>query len=94
MKNSNNKLRVIAQTGELTYKSEYFKSYNYVPRLLYNNLINKSRLVITPDGAGNILTIMRFGKKAIIIPRQKGLKEIKISGATSKWRNYEALLLL
>jgi len=79
LKNSNKKLRIIAQTGELNYKSEFFKSYNYIPRLIYNNLIDKSRLIITPDGAGNILTIMSFGKKAIVIPRQKELKEIKIS---------------
>ena len=79
IKNSSTKLKCIVQTGDLRYKSDFFLSFNYIDRKLYERIIMESRLVITSDGAGNILTLIKYNKKFIVFPRRKDLGEIKIN---------------
>lgn len=71
IENSNIKQRIIVQAGYTRYESERMEIAKFFSPEEVEDLIKKSRLVITHGGTGSILTSLRHNKKTIACARLK-----------------------
>ena len=60
---------VIVQAGHTKFNSSKMKIFDFIPRDELNQLMDKSRIVITHGGVGSIMTALKLGKKVVAIPR-------------------------
>ena len=65
----NIKDKVIVQSGNTKYKSNNMEIFDFVSNRKLEELIEKSKLVITHGGVGSILTALKHNKKVIAAPR-------------------------
>lgn len=69
------KEKVIVQAGYTKYESKNMEMFDLIPTDEFNELIEKSSLVITHGGVGNILSAIKKGKPVIAAARLKKFKE-------------------
>lgn len=66
---------VIAQTGYEKIKTNNFKTVQLISESEFENLVNKSSLVITHAGTSSIIKSLSYGKKVVVVPRMKKFNE-------------------
>ncbi len=66
---------VIMQISYSSYKPRNAKYFDFVPLFEMERLIKAARLIVTHDGAGSILTALKYNKPMIVIPRLKKFGE-------------------
>lgn len=66
---------VFAQIGYSSYIPLNFKFSKFVDAQKFNELIEKSDLIITHAGTGTIINSIKKGKKVIAVPRMKEFNE-------------------
>lgn len=71
----NIKDKVIVQSGNTKYKSNNMEIFDFVSNRKLEELIEKSKLVITHGGVGSILTALKHNKKVIAAPRLSKYRE-------------------
>lgn len=69
------KEKVIVQAGYTKYESKNMEIFDLLPTDEFNELIEKSSLVITHGGVGNILSAIKRNKPIIAAARLKKFKE-------------------
>lgn len=69
------KEKVIVQAGHTKYESVNMEIFDYAPTDEFNKYIEKSSLVITHGGVGNILSAIKKSKPVIAAARLKKFKE-------------------
>ena len=69
------KEKVIVQAGHTKYESKNMEIFDLLPTDEFNELIEKSSLVITHGGVGNILSAIKRNKPIIAAARLKKFKE-------------------
>lgn len=69
------KEKVIVQAGHTKYESKNMEIFDLIPTDEFNDLIEKSTLVITHGGVGNILSAIKKNKPVIAAARLKKFKE-------------------
>ncbi|HEX2945826.1 MAG TPA: PssE/Cps14G family polysaccharide biosynthesis glycosyltransferase [Clostridia bacterium] len=62
---------IVAQTGYSTYKPLRFRYEKFLNFDEFDDLLEKSSLVITHGGTGTIIKALRRGKRVIAVPRMK-----------------------
>lgn len=67
--------KVVVQAGSTKYKSTNMEIFDLIDPDTFNDLIKKSKFVITHAGVGTILSAILAGKKVIAVPRLKKYKE-------------------
>lgn len=67
--------KVVVQAGYTKYESKNMEIFDLIPTDEFNSLIEKSDLVITHGGVGNILSAIKKGKPVIAAARLKKFKE-------------------
>lgn len=67
--------KVVVQAGYTKYESKNMEIFDLIPTDEFNKLIEKSDLVITHGGVGNILSAIKKGKPVIAAARLKKFKE-------------------
>ena len=63
--------KVVVQAGATKYNSNKMEIFDYVEKDHMNDLIEKSRFIITHGGVGSITNCLKMGKKVIAVPRLK-----------------------
>jgi UDP-N-acetylglucosamine transferase subunit ALG13 len=67
---------IIAQIGNTKYIPKNIKYFRFIEdEKKFLDIIKKSRVVISHAGAGTILTLSRYNKQMIIVPRLKKFNE-------------------
>lgn len=66
---------VIVQTGYSDYKPVNYKSIDFIEKHKIDEIILKSRFIISHGGSGNIIEALKKNKKIIAIPRDSDLNE-------------------
>ena len=66
---------VIAQIGYSTYIPRNYKYYKFIDKDKIEDIIDKSKVIVTHGGSGNIIESLKNNKKIIAIPRKSELKE-------------------
>jgi len=66
---------VIAQIGSTKYQPKNIKYFTYIEEELILKLYKESRIIVTHAGAGTLLTILKYKKPVIIVPRLKKYNE-------------------
>ena len=61
--------KVFAQVGKSKYKIKNFDSVDFLDRDKFNEMIDKSDLVLTHGGTGVIINSLKKGKKVLAVPR-------------------------
>lgn len=69
------KEKVIVQTGYTEYKPRKCKWFKFVSPGEFEKMCEKSDLIITHAGVGSIMTCLKLGKTAIVVPRLKKFNE-------------------
>ena len=69
------KEKVVAQTGNSTYKPRNYSHCTFIEEKKMQNLYKNSRLVIMHAGAGSIITALNYKKPIIVVPRLKKFGE-------------------
>ena len=69
------KERVVIQTGYTEYKPRKCKWFKFVSPEEFEKMCEKSDLIITHAGVGSIMTCLKLGKIAIVVPRLKKFDE-------------------
>ncbi len=65
------KEKVIAQLGftKYSFRAKNVEAFDYLPPERFEEIMKKSKVVITHGGAGTIMLAIRFGKPVIAVPR-------------------------
>lgn len=66
---------IIAQRGNSDYVPKNFKSYDFLDKETFDQLIEKADMVITHSGVGSIITALKSKRPVIVFPRLKKYKE-------------------
>lgn len=61
--------KVVVQCGHTRYLSNNMELLDFISIEKFNELINKSNLIITHGGVGSILNAIKSNKKVIAVPR-------------------------
>lgn len=61
---------IIVQSGNTPYESKVLNVVPFVDHNEMNKLISKSSFVVTHAGIGSIVSVLKSGKKVIVIPRR------------------------
>ena len=69
------KLEIFAQTGHSNYRPKNFRFKKFLNEKEFEEMIEKSTLIIGHGGAGIIINSLNKNKKIIIMPRLKELRE-------------------
>lgn len=75
IKRGNIKEKVVVQAGYTKYSSDNMEIFDLIPTDEFNELIEKSSVVITHGGVGNILSAIKKNKPVIAAARLKKFKE-------------------
>jgi UDP-N-acetylglucosamine transferase subunit ALG13 len=67
---------VIAQIGSTKYQPKNLKYFTYLTEEQISKYFTESRIIVTHAGAGTLLTILKYNKPVIIVPRLKKYNEI------------------
>ena len=67
--------KVVVQSGYTKYNSNYMEMYDYVSKEKFDELLNKSDLIITHGGVSTIVAAIKNAKKVIAVPRLKEYNE-------------------
>ena len=70
IENGNIKEEVIVQAGFTKYESDKMKIFDMISKENLEDLVKKSRLIITHGGVGSIQTALQENKKVIAVPRK------------------------
>ena len=70
------KEKLIAQIGHTQYTPKNYKWFKFLAGSAYEDLLRKSGLIITHDGAGTIAKAMKYKKSLIIVPRLQRYGEV------------------
>ncbi len=62
---------VFAQSGASNYKPKHFKSKDFLNREEFQDVMERSTIVITHGGTGAIVGAIKRGKKVVAVPRLK-----------------------
>lgn len=62
---------VIAQIGNSDYKPSNYKHYQFLDKELFDDYINKARIIVAHSGVGTITTALKAEKPVIVFPRLK-----------------------
>jgi len=68
--------KVFIQTGVSKLTPTHAGFRDFVSMEEMNSLIEKARVVIAQAGAGTIITVLKYGKPLILVPRLKQFNEI------------------
>lgn len=60
---------ISVQTGFTDYQSDLFKTYKYLRKEEYGEILRNASVIITHGGAGNLFEGIRLGKKIIAVAR-------------------------
>ncbi len=65
------KEKIIVQLGftEYKFRAKNIEVYEFIPHSKFENIMKKSRIVITHGGAGSIMSAIRLKKPIIVVPR-------------------------
>lgn len=66
---------VIAQTGRTAYQPQHMEAQARIAPAEFEQLVERSRLIVSHAGIGTILTAARFAKPIILMPRRAALGE-------------------
>ncbi len=69
------KEKVIAQVGNSAYSPRFYEYTDYIKEKRFNELLGKSRIIITHGGVGTITKGLTMHKKVLIVPRLKKYNE-------------------
>lgn len=69
------KEEVVVQAGVTKYESKNMKIFDLIPKDEFEELIKKSRFIITHAGVGTVLTGLNNNKKIIAVSRLKKFNE-------------------
>lgn len=61
--------KVIVQAGFTKYNSENMEIFDLIPQDEFNDLMDKTDIIITHGGVGNIISALEKNKKVIAVPR-------------------------
>ena len=75
IKRGNIKEKVVVQAGYTKYSSDNMVIFDLIPTDEFNELIEKSSVIITHGGVGNILSAIKNNKPIIAAARLKRFKE-------------------
>ena len=75
IKRGNIKEKVVVQAGYTKYSSDNMEIFDLIPTDEFNELIEKSSVIITHGGVGNILSAIKNNKPIIAAARLKRFKE-------------------
>lgn len=67
--------KVIIQIGHSTYVPQHARWFKFKDDKEIEQLIKKSRVIVSHAGAGTILSVLKYKKPLIIFPRLKKYKE-------------------
>lgn len=62
---------VFAQSGASSYKPCHYESKDFLNREEFQNVMERSTIVITHGGTGAIIGAIKHGKKVVAVPRLK-----------------------
>lgn len=66
---------VIAQTGKGTYEPTHMSARSAIPPAQFEQMVQRSRLIVSHAGIGSVLTAQRFAKPIVLMPRRAELGE-------------------
>ena len=69
VKNGNVNEEIFAQIGYSDYKPQSYKYKEFIDREEFEEIMNKSDIVVAHGGTGAIITAVKQGKKVIAVPR-------------------------
>lgn len=90
-------LQIVGQIGKSKYKPQNFSYFENLAPAEYDDLFNRSKLVISHAGMGTILRCLSDDKPIIVCPRLKKYSEHRNDhqlDTVSKLSNYENLNII
>lgn len=66
---------VIAQTGKGAYQPQHMEARASIPPREFEDLVARSRLIVSHAGIGTVLTAARYSKPVVLFPRRADLGE-------------------
>ncbi len=67
--------RVCIQRGSSTYIPKHSESFDFVEGNRWLELFNEASMIVCHGGATTLMNVVRLGKRAVVVPRLKHLRE-------------------
>ncbi len=88
----NKDFEITAQTGNTTYQAKNIKCLTYLSPVDFDDLFNRSDIIIGHAGTGTIFSALENEKPIIVMPRLSKFNEHRNDHQLSTAKSFEALL--